>query len=209
MSDYGLVVVLPHFLRLLNTAAPSVRCIVKPVTMRSFEQLDMGDLDFVMTAHDPRLYGSHRPGRRIRSVEMFEDDFVCVVDPAMIDISNGISLATYRKLRHNSAEFGEGVTTIVERAWNASGYEFDVAVVAPTFAALIFMLPGTSLVATTQRRLASTLAPRLGMAITECPLELPKLQESLMWHERTDQSPAQIFYRDILRSAVHELGDNP
>jgi LysR family transcriptional regulator, nod-box dependent transcriptional activator len=208
MSDYGLVVVLPHFLRLLNTAAPSVHCIVKPVTMRSFEQLDMGDFDFVMTAHDPRLYGSHRPGRRIRSVEMFEDDFVCVVDPAMIDISNGISLATYRKLRHNSAEFGEGVTTIVERAWNASGYEFDVAVVAPTFAALIFMLPGTSLIATTQRRLASTLAPRLGMAITECPLKLPRLQENLMWHERTDQSPAQIFYRDILRSAVHELTGN-
>lgn len=207
LSDYGIVVVLPHFLRLLTEAAPSVRCVVKPVSMRSFEQLDMGELDLVMTAHDPVLYGSHRPGLRINSEEMFKDDFVCVVDPTMIDVSDGISLATYRRLRHNSAEFGEGVRTIVERGWDATGYEFDVAVAAPTFASLIFMLPGTSLVATTQRRLARTIAPRLGMAITECPLKLPKLQENMMWHERTDQDPAQNFYREILRLAVKELGD--
>ena len=205
LSDYGLVVALPHFLRLLTRTAPNVRCIVEQVTMRSFDRLDMGDLDFVMSAHDPRLYGDHRPGQRIRSEEMFKDDFVCVVDPAEVDVSKGISLATYRKLRHNSAAFGEGVTTIVERAWAASGYEFDLAVTAPTFAALIYMLPGTQLVATTQRRLANTIAPRLGMAITECPLEVPWLQENLMWHERTDNDPAQEFYRATLRLALREL----
>lgn len=205
MSDYGVVVVLPHFLRLLTEMAPNVRCIVEPVTMQSFDRLEMGDLDFAMSAHDVRLYGDHRPGQRVRSEEMFEDDFVCVVDPARVDISNGISLATYRTLRHNSAAFGEGVSTIVERAWAASDYDFDLAVTGPSFAALIFMLPGTPLVATTQRRLANTLAPRLGMAITECPLKLPMLQENLMWHERSDHDPAQKFFRDTLRAAVAEL----
>lgn len=206
MSDYGLVVMLPHFLRLLTEAAPGVRCVVEPVTMRSFERLEMGDLDLAMSAHDVRLYGNHRPGRRVRSEELFKDDFVCVVDPTRVDISHGISLAAYRRMRHNSAAFGEGVSTIVERGWAGSDYDFDIAVTAPTFAALIFMLPGTRLVATTQRRLANTLAPPLGMAITECPLKLPMLQENLMWHERSDHDPAQNFLRDTLRAAVAELG---
>lgn len=205
MSDYGQVVVLPHFLRLLTETAPNVRCIVEPVTMRSFDRLDMGDLDLCLTAHDIRLYGSHRPGKRIRSQAMFQDDFVCVVDPAKVDVSRGISLQTYRKLRHNSATFGEDVATIVERAWMASKYDYDVAVTVPTFAAMIFMLPGTSLIATTQRRLANTIAPQLGLAIFECPLKLPRLQENLMWHERNEYDPAQQFLRETIQSATSEL----
>lgn len=205
MSDYGQGVLLPHFLRLLTETAPNVRCIVEPITTRSFERLDMGDLDLCMTADDLRLYGSHRPGQQVRSEAMFQDDFVCVVDPDKINVSNGISLAIYGKLRHNSAAFGEGVATIVERAWAASKHDFNVAVTAPTFAALIFMLPGTSLIATTQRRLANTLAPRLGMAIAECPLKIPKLRENLMWHERNEHDPAQRFLRETMRSAAAHL----
>jgi len=208
MSDYGLLVLLPRFLRLLVAQAPNMRCVVEPVTESSFERLAMGDLDFCLTAHDVRLYGSHSPGERIRSEPMFQDDFVCVVDPEQVDVSDGISLDAYRELRHNSAAFGEGIATIVERGWAASGFQFDVAVLAPSFSALLFMLPGTPLVATAQRRLANTLAPRLGLVIVECPLKLDPLQEHLMWHERSEADPAHQFLRNSLRAAVSEL-DKP
>jgi DNA-binding transcriptional LysR family regulator len=208
MSDYGVLVLLPRFLRLLVAQAPGMRCVVEPVTKSSFERLAMGDLDFCLTAHDLRLYGSHRPDERIRSEPMFEDDFVCVVDPDQVEVSNGITLDAYRALRHNSAAFGEGVATIVEKAWAASGLHVEVAVVAPSFSALLFMLPGTPLIATAQRRLATTLAPRLGLAIAECPLKLDELQEHLMWHERSEADPAHQFLRRTLRAAVSEL-DKP
>lgn len=205
MSDYGTLVLLPSFLRLLAVQAPSMRCIVEPVTRRSFERLAMGDLDFCLSAHDVRLYGTHRPGLRIQSASMFEDDFVCVVDPAQVNVSNGLSLEAYQVLRHNSVAFGEGIATIVEQAWAASGRDYEVAVTAPSFSALIFMLPGTPLVATAQRRLANTLAPRLGLVVTECPLKLPTLQENLQWHERNEQDPAHTFLRNALQSAVAML----
>jgi DNA-binding transcriptional LysR family regulator len=205
MSDYGLFVVLPRLLQRLSEEAPHARCIVEPITKDSFERLDMGDLDFCMTADDKRLYGTHRPTSRIRTEPMFRDDFVCVVDPLMVDISQGITLSRYQSLRHNSATFGEGIATIVEKGWAASNFDYEVAVWAPTFVALIFMLPGTPLIATTQRRLALKLAPRLGLGVTECPLELPDLQENLMWHERSDLSPAHRFLREMLEAAVQDL----
>ena len=205
MSDYGLVVLLPRFLRLLYLQAPQMRCNVEPLTKNSFERLSMGDLDFVLAADDVRLFGSHRPCKRTRSEAMFQDEFVCVVDPEMVDVSRGISLKTYRKYRHNSVAFGGGVTTIIEKAWAASTFEYDVAVTAFSFSALIFMLPGTALIATAQRRLADTLAPRLGLAITECPMKLPKLRENLLWHERSEQDPAHVFLRQVLETAVAAL----
>jgi LysR family nod box-dependent transcriptional activator len=205
MTDYALLVLLPKVLQRLSAQAPHVRCVVEPVTQNSFDRLAMGDLDFCLTASDVRLFGVHSPTNRIRSEPMFHDDFVCVVDPANVDISDGISLSIYRRLRHNSAAFGEGVATIVEQAWAASKFDYDVAVIVPTFAAMIFMLPGTPIIATAQRRLALTLAPRLGLAIVECPLKIPRLQENLMWHERSDQDPAHRYWRQTLQAAVEDL----
>jgi len=205
MSDYTMLVLLPRFLRHLSAPAPHMRCVVEPLTKDSFERLAMGDLDFCLTAHDVRLYGTHRPGKHIISEPMFYDDFVCIVDPAIVDISKGISLKTYRTLRHNSVGFGDGIATIVESTWAASRFDFDVAVIAPTFSAQVFMLPGTPLIATVQRHLANTLAPRLGLAVTECPLDMPKLQENLMWHERSEKDPAHKFLRQIIELASSEL----
>lgn len=205
MTDYGLLVVLPRFLRRLLAEAPRIRCTVEPLSNNSFSRLDMGDLDFCLAAHDVRLYGSHRPGNLIRSEPIFQDDFVCVVDARNIDISHGMPLSAYRQGRHNSVSFGDGVATIVERAWAASKVEFDVAVTAPSFSALISMLPGTSLVATAQRRLANILAPRLGLAVVECPLDVPKLQGNLMWHERTEPDPVHVYLRRTMEAAVADL----
>lgn len=205
MSDYGILILLPGFLRLLANRAPNLRCVIEPVTRRSFERLGLGDLDFCLSAHDERLYGSHRPGVGIVSTPMFTDDFVCVVDPSVVDVSDGLSLEAYQSLRHNSVAFGEGISTIVERAWVASGQDYDVAVTAPSFSALLFMLPGTPLVATAQRRLANVLAPRLELAIVDCPISLAALQENLLWHERSEQDPGHQFVRETLKEAAAGL----
>lgn len=209
MSDYCLHVILPHLLQYLTLAAPYMQCAVETLSPDSFERLEMGELDFCLTAHDMRLYGSHRPSRHIRTMPLFRDDFVCVADPAHVDIANGMSLQTYRRARHNTVDFGEDLKTIVENAWAATKTDFDIAVMVPNFAAQIFMLPGTPLVATSQRRLANTLAPRLGLAVAECPMKLPQLQEILFWHERTEQDPARIFIREAFGLMINELGEEP
>ena len=207
MSDYGLFVLLPRFLRRLAAEAPDVRCHVEPLTNESFSRVEMGDLDFCMTANDWRLYGAQRLGVRIRTEAMFRDDFVCVVDERFAQVGDTMTIEAYRQHRHNSVAFGHGIATIVERAWAASGLDIEVVVTAPTFSALILMLPGTPFVATTQRRLAASLAPALGLRIVECPLAIPSLDENLIWHERSDPDPKHVFLRGVLRDASAKLED--
>lgn len=205
MSDYGLVVVLPRFLRRLSAEAPGIRCTVEPLSKQSFNRLDMGNLDFCLAADEVRIWGAHRPSKFIRSEPMFEDDFVCVVDPRVVDVSQGMPLGVYQQLRHNSVAFGDGVKTLVEEAWTGSKIEIDVAVTAFSFSALLFMLPGTPLIATAQRRLANILAPRLGLVVVESPLELPRLRENLMWHERVEADPIHIYLRQTMGAAAADL----
>lgn len=209
MSDYCLHVILPHLLRYLTAKAPRMQCIVEPIGRSTFVRLAMGDLDFCLTAADLQLYGSHRPTRHIRTMSIFRDDFVCVADPAHVDISNGISLETYGQVRHNIVDFGAGVKTIVENAWEGMATEFDVGVKVPNFAAQLFMLPGTPFVATAQRRLANTLAPRLGLAVAECPIKVPQLHEKLFWHERMELDPAHIFIRMAFGLVIEQIGVLP
>lgn len=204
MSDYGLFVLLPRFLRRLTADAPHIRCLVEPLTRDSFDRLEMGDLDFCMTANDWRLYG-RRPGPKVHMEEMFHDDFVCVVDETYAKVGTVMTLDDYRQHRHNTVAFGQGIATLVEQAWAASGFDFQVAVKAPSFSALILMLPGTPLVATAQRRLAVSLAPGLGLRVLECPLSIPALDENLMWHERNGTDPRHQFLRRMLQNAAADV----
>ena len=182
-----------------------MKCHVEPLTSESFDRVEMGDLDFCMTANDWRLYGHKRFGRQIRTEPMFRDDFVCVVDAKFVEVDVAMTLDSYRTHRHNSVVFGNGIATIVERAWAASVFEIEVAVTVPTFSALILMLPGTSLVATAQRKLAVSLAPALGLAIAECPLPIPLLDENIFWHERNETDPRHLFLRDMLRRTAADV----
>lgn len=205
MTDYGAFVLLPRFLQRLAAEAPGITCLVEPVTPDCFHRLDAGDLDFCMSAHDWRLYGAQSPGQNILTRPMFQDDFVCVADGAHVDLAGGLSLDAYRHVRHNSVALGHGIATIVERAWVRSGIDFRVAATAPSFSSLIFMLPGTPMVATAQRRLASLLAPMLNLTIVECPMDIPVLQENLMWHDRCERDPKHVFLKSLLLAAGAEL----
>ncbi|MFD1611464.1 LysR family transcriptional regulator [Sphingomonas tabacisoli] len=198
MSDYATFVVLPGLLRRLATEAPGIGCHVEALTQDSFARLEKGDLDFCLTAHGWRLYANYRPTRDIRVEEAFHDDFVCVLDNGHLNANDDISLELYRRLPHNSVRFGKGIATVVEQAWMKSGLEINVAATAPNFSSLIFMLPGTSLIATAQRRLAGILAPILGLKLAECPLPIPPLRENILWHARNEGSPVHRYLRDAL-----------
>lgn len=205
VSDYCQLVLVPPILRLLSTRAPAIKCILEPLAPDTFEKLAMGELDFCVAAHDPRLYGIHRPNEYICSHKLFSDDFVCVVDPIEVDLSQGMSLKLYQHSHHNLVDFGLDTKTIVQSGWEESGHEYSVAAVTSSFSAVLFMLPGTRMIATVQRRLAEALAPRLGLEIRECPLQLRYLQESLMWHQRMQHAPIHRFIREIIIQAADSL----
>lgn len=208
MSDYASVVLLPYLLRRLERDAPHIVLAITPVKGSSLRQLATGDLDLCLASDDLRLFAMDRPDDSLCSEVLFEDDFVVVFDGAAVNLPGLLDRSAYRELRHGNAVFEDGVSTIVERGWAEDGSRFKVAIVAPSFTSLFLMLPGTSIAATVQRRLARRLAPALGLTIAECPLRLAHLRETLMWHERLDAQPAHVFLRGVLAASARDLDED-
>ena len=204
MSDYASLVLLPRFMQILAAEAPNFTVQVEAYSDLSFRRLDSGDLDLCVTVSDRSLYSDYLPSGEIRAQSLFHDDFVCVVDrrhPA----ATKMPLKTYRSAQHNVVRFGPGIRTLVERGWEQVGFDPHIAATAPSFATLIFMVPGTQLVATAQRRLAKALATPLRLRVLECPIALEALREDLMWHARNDEDPTHIYLRGVFHKAAEKL----
>jgi DNA-binding transcriptional LysR family regulator len=95
-----------------------------------------------------------------------------------------------------------------EHAWRLAEFRPRIAATAPSFSALIFALPGTSLVATAQRKLAKTIAPILGLSVYPCPLAIPELREDMIWHERNRENLAHAYMRQLMIEEAASLANN-
>ena len=140
---------------------------------------------------------------------MFEDDFVCVVDARRRDIGGTLSLDQYLTLPHNTVRLGAGMRSIVEIAWSARQLDVRINATAASFATLLFMVPGTRLVATAQRKLAQAFARMLPIRLVECPIPIENLNECLSWHARHQQDPAHVFLRELFSTAAQLMGEAP
>ena len=206
MSDYVSFALLPSLLRHFAEYAPGIKCIVEPIDNVSVRKLECGDLEFCLAPDHWELISEKHLAPEIKSCVLFEEDFVCVVDPANAAVGDSLTIEQYASLTHNVLGLGSGTESLVERTWRLNGLEPNVSVRAPSFAALIFMIPGSNIITTAHRRLAEALAPALGLKILECPLEIPKLREDLAWHERHALNPFHSFVREAIREVSSQLG---
>lgn len=195
LSDYASFVMLPQLLQRLTALAPGIIIKVEPFNPAILSSISHGDLACAVTVKDISLLGGPKVDDTLNIEPLFSDDFVCVADANHPALAEGVTLELYEKLSHNLAQFGQPSETLVEEAWRHRQIKPHVGVIAPGFVALLFMLPGTPLLGTVQRRLAEALAPKLGLRIHECPLKIPYLDEVLVWHERDRFDPAHAFLR--------------
>ena len=205
MSDYVTFVLMPLVLKRLVAQAPYMTCHIEPLNEACFNRLDSGESDFCVAADRWRLFGDNEPSTQIRSEPLFSDSFVCIVDKDHPTVTDHISLEDFKRLPHNLVRIGRGVESITEHAWKVAGLDLNIAATAPSFCTSIFMLPGTPVVATTQRRLANVFAASLPLKIVPCPVEVPSLHEALAWHERHEFDPGHQYMRRVFADAAAQL----
>jgi hypothetical protein len=74
-----------------------------------------------------------------------------------------------------------------------------------SFFTSIFMLLGTPLIATVQKRLAELVATSLPFKILPCPVAVPALHESISWHVRHEFDPGHQYMRAVFADAAAAL----
>ena len=205
MSDYAAVMLMPLVLERLAKEAPYISCSIEPLSDEYFDRLRSGDADFSVAAGNWRLLGADEPGSEIRSEPLFSDTFVCIVAKNHPAIGNEITLEDYKRLPHILVRLGPGVESLIEHAWKIEELDLKVAATMGSFFTSIFMLLGTPLIATVQKRLAELVATSLPLKILPCPVAVPALHQSISWHVRHEFDPGHQYMRAVFADAAAAL----
>jgi LysR family nod box-dependent transcriptional activator len=197
ISDYATVVFLPHVMRHLGKLAPHIQLSSEAIAADSYERMESGETDLVIAPDDWRLMGALRQNETLNRVPLFSDRFVCIACANHPEITDHLSLSDFCRLPHAVTRFGGNAMTVEEAALRRANVDFEAAVATPHFSSLLSLLPGTCLLATVQERLFKALGGALCLRAFEPPVEIPALNEGLMWHPRNDYDPAHAWIRQV------------
>lgn len=196
MSDVGVVSLLPPLLNLLRAEAPGLDVVVHPATPDSLPD----DLDRGYVALASGVFPVSSPWHR--SERLYDDDFLCVFNPALLDVGPEMTLERFVAERHLLVSRRGDRVGVVDETLRTLGLQRRVAAVVPYFLAAAHALLDAPLVATFPRRFAEHCCIRHGLAAVPLPFPSPRYAVSLVWHGQNDQDLLHIWLRAAFRRAA-------
>ena len=155
--------------------------------------MERGQVDLV-------FYGL-APQAGLRSEELFEERFVCVMSPGHpLSQHSRITLDEYLQCAHVIVNIRSGWQTVIDDHLRTLGRPRKASLTVPYHAAAPYAVPGTALVATMPARLAAKHADISAVRMVAAPRELDIMHFTMCWHPRLDDDLAQRWIRDIVRS---------
>jgi DNA-binding transcriptional LysR family regulator len=198
-SDYAMVVLAPPLRRRLQEDAPDLRVDYRPLppdlVLRPFGMLD-SDL----------FIGPRGVGFEGRSVDAFQDRFVCVVDPGNTRLVDGrLPMAVLREMTWARAVLGADHINPVDRRMAELAIDYRSGVTARGWLPLPFVVKGTELIALMPERLALRTAPLAGVLIVQPPFDDIPLPDALWWHPSRDHDPGHRWLRAVATQVAESL----
>ena len=180
-SDYIFATLLAPVIALLQAEAPDVRFFISPPTTAVVPQLERAEIDLLLT---PRQFISpHHP-----AVLVFEEPHVVVGWEGNPLFAAPFGLQEFLEAPQVSVEIGPNRTQpFAEEQMRALGLKRRIDVVAPTFAAVPWLLPNSTRIAVLHHRLAATFARILPLAIAPLPFAMPLMEEMAQYHATREQ----------------------
>lgn len=203
MSDHASLTLLPHLIAHLTNVAPGISYEIQPVTKDTLYDLDLGELDFSIMPQNLRVHQSNLSSlsNKIRTMPLFTDNFVCVIDKNNPQVGETLTLEQYVRMDHAALKMGDGSQTLVEVSWINAGISPHVTATASNFTTLICMVPDTPLIATVHGRLAVKFKAMASVRLVDCPVRTDVTHQQLNWHYRHDSDPTHSFVRDAFLAA--------
>jgi DNA-binding transcriptional LysR family regulator len=96
----------------------------------------------------------------------------------------------------------DGEQPLIAHRLRELGVARRAAVTLPQNAGVPAALPGTSLVATLNKRLVDRYVDDPALAVVAAPVEIEPFDYFMVWHPRLDHDPAQQWLRDTIRSVA-------
>ncbi|MFT4123082.1 MAG: LysR family transcriptional regulator [Microbacteriaceae bacterium] len=195
LTDYAAVELKPWLVSVIEDA-PNVRLDLRHLPAAPTDSdHDLLDNDFIVAVPGIGIEGE--------SVELFRDEYVCLVDRHNPAVAEGrIGLEDFLRLPHADWNFGRAHVTPAERRIRELGLVFETRVTTASFLALPSIVAGTDLVAVVPSRLVEHTGPQTGTVAVPTPFAPVELIEWLWWHPSRTHDPGHAWFRHSLLEAM-------
>ena len=193
-SDYIATAVLFPMITRLASAAPGVRVELLLPSLRRIELLDNGNIDLLIT-----LQAYVTP--ELPSDFLLEDRYWLVGradHPALVE---GITLETMQAYEHVMVAIGEErLPSFGDAYLDRIGIQRRVAMTAPNFAMLPWLLQETDWLTLMQGRLAHLMQRNFAITMVPPPVPIPPLVEMAQYHVTRSNDPGLRWLIDTIRA---------
>lgn len=204
VTDYVTEILLADVLRTARQHAPRITFELRPVGRRASEDLESGELDFLIA---PEGYVSSCQPSEV----LFEDTFTCVVCADNKTVGTSLTLEQYLDLGHVAVNVAgnEPPRNYDEHYLRQCNCKRRVEISVPAFSLAPRLVVGTDRVTTLTTRLATKYAEILPLRLLPLPIAMPPMIEMLQWHKVYEGDAAHRWFRHLLKTAVEALPPRP
>ena len=141
----------------------------------------------------------------IRSEALFDEDNVCIAAAGHPTIKSRITIRQYAAARHAAVFYKSEGPGVIDTFLAQEGLTRQLAVLAPHFASVPFIVAESDLIATVPRRLAMRFSKALKLQVLPVPFTLPLFRLAMLWHERVDSDPAHGWLRGLVAETARKV----
>ena len=198
--DYAAFSFLPRFLKLVAKYGQSTSLSVREPWPGMVDALRDGTLDLIAGVDVPAAAGLIR-------TKLFQDELVCIVRRGHPRVGKKIDLTAFAELSHLVVTRDPQGGGLVDGLLAARGVERHIAMRVPYHLAAPFIVARSDLVTITTLALAKDAASVLPLQIFRCPVPLPMLIVTMVWHERNQNDPAHRWLRELMAQSAADVHD--
>lgn len=196
MWEYAEALILPSLLQRLTHAAPGMTITTSRVKRRDLEtELASGSLDLAidipMTTSD-----------RIRHKWLLNEPFVVIARQGHPAIDGKLNLDTYLAQRHIQVSSRRQGPSLIDVELSRRGLRRQVFLRSQHNLTACMVVSQTNMLLTLPERHAQLLDTHLVNQVYPFPLEVPRLEAHLYWHESVENDPANRWLREEIEKIL-------
>jgi DNA-binding transcriptional LysR family regulator len=192
-TDYVSMLVMPPLMRHIEMIAPGVRIDAQAVDPEQLRyRFESGQVDIGVG------YCVNPPGE-LRIRQAFEEQLVCIARAGHPDIEGRLTLEQFTANPHVQIRPGDmRYALLLERALSRHGLEAPVGAIVHDFILAPEIVASTDMIAVVPERMARRHAQSLALQTLPLPVDVPALNFSMIWHERTHREPLHQWLRELV-----------
>jgi len=200
LIDYIDLLMMPTVMRRIRAEAPGVKVHVLQTNPHHFgELMAAGEVDLALT------YFPNAP-EYLKGRKLFSDRFLGLAARGHPVLGRPLDVADFCALPHVTIEpaAAQIYNVQIDAALEPHGLSRRVQMVKPSFLALPFMLESSDMVACIPARLARRMMRMAAVEVFDIPLDLPLFDVRMLWHPRTQHSPAHEWLREVMLECAQQ-----